>query len=44
VAARLLDSLTVDDQRIRHALDWASPFTMADGLSEMAAWFRSSIR
>lgn len=44
VVARLLDSLTVDDRRIRQALAWQPPFTMEEGLRETAAWFRVPIR
>lgn len=39
--ARLLDSLVVDDGKIRRELDWTPPFTLAQGLNETAAWFRA---
>ena len=38
---RLLDSLAVDDGKIRTQLDWAPPFTMAQGLAETVSWFAS---
>ena len=41
IVARLLDSLRVDDGQIRRDLDWAPPFTMAQGLDATAAWFTS---
>lgn len=37
---RLLGSLTVDSSAIRHELGWKPPFTMSEGLSETAAWFK----
>lgn len=40
-AARLLDSLVVDDRRIREILAWHPPFTMLEGLRETADWLRS---
>ena len=40
-AARLLDTLTVDDRKIRRALDWTPPYPMAEGLRETAQWFAS---
>ncbi len=42
--ARMLDSLVVDDGKIRHRLGWTPPFTMAEGLEATAAWFRSHNR
>lgn len=42
--ARMLDSLVVDDGKIRHRLGWTPPFTMAEGLEATAAWFRSRNR
>lgn len=39
--ARLLDSLVVDDGKIRRVLGWAPPFTVAAGLGETAAWYLS---
>jgi len=41
VVARLLDSLVVDDGKIRRALSWAPPYTVAVGLDATAAWFLS---
>jgi nucleoside-diphosphate-sugar epimerase len=41
MVARLLDSLVVDDGKIRRELGWTPPFTLAHGLSETAAWFRT---
>ncbi|OHC75555.1 MAG: hypothetical protein A3G18_09230 [Rhodospirillales bacterium RIFCSPLOWO2_12_FULL_58_28] len=38
MVSRLLDSLTVDDGKIRRRLGWIPPFSMAEGLSETAAW------
>ena len=37
---RLLGSLTVDTGRIRTELGWKPPFTMAEGLTETAKWFK----
>ncbi len=37
--SRLLDSLALDDGRIREELDWTPPFTMVQGLRETARWF-----
>jgi nucleoside-diphosphate-sugar epimerase len=39
--ARLLDSLVVDDGKIRRQLGWTPPFTLTQGLSETAAWFQA---
>jgi nucleoside-diphosphate-sugar epimerase len=41
VVARLLDSLVVDDAKIRRHLGWTPPFTLSQGLSETAAWFQA---
>lgn len=41
---RLLDSLTVDDAKIRHELGWAPPYSMTQGLQETVAWYMSSCR
>ncbi|MCG8510362.1 MAG: NAD-dependent epimerase/dehydratase family protein [Rhodospirillales bacterium] len=40
-ADRLLGSLVVDDGSIRDVLGWRPPFSVAEGLGETAAWFRS---
>ncbi len=40
-AGRLLDSLTVDDSRIRHELGWKPPFSVAQGLAATAEWYRN---
>jgi nucleoside-diphosphate-sugar epimerase len=40
--ARLLDTLVVDDRRIRRDLGWSPPFTLTEGLARTAAWFLSS--
>ncbi len=37
---RLLGSLVVDSSKIRRELGWKPPFTMAEGLSETAKWFK----
>lgn len=36
---RLLNSLILDDSKIRTALGWKPPFSLANGLSETVAWF-----
>lgn len=41
-AARLLDSLEVDDVAIRRDLQWRPPFSMGEGLRETAAAYRAS--
>lgn len=41
-ASRLLDSLSVDDAKIRRDLGWTPPHDMVKGLGEMASWFASS--
>jgi nucleoside-diphosphate-sugar epimerase len=38
---RLLGSLQVNPLRIRQELEWHPPFSVAQGLLETAAWFRS---
>ncbi len=40
VVGRLLDSLAVDDGKIRRQLGWTPPFTVDHGLNETAAWFK----
>jgi len=39
--SRLLDSLRVDDKKIRRQLGWTPPINMLQGLKETAAWFSS---
>lgn len=41
-AARLLDSLEVDDAAIRRELAWLPPFSMAEGLRETVVAYRAS--
>jgi nucleoside-diphosphate-sugar epimerase len=41
MAARLLDTLAVDDRKIRRELGWSPPFAMAEGLARTASWFLS---
>lgn len=36
---RLLNSLVVDDSKIRTTLGWQPPYTLADGLRETVLWF-----
>jgi nucleoside-diphosphate-sugar epimerase len=43
-AARVLDDLVVDSQRIRTVLGWQPPFSRKDGLAATAAWFRAGPR
>ncbi len=38
---RLLDTLSVDDRKIRGELGWTPPLTMVKGLAETAAWFKA---
>lgn len=38
---RLLDSLQVDDSKLRHAFGWTPPFDLNAGLTETAAWFHT---
>jgi nucleoside-diphosphate-sugar epimerase len=40
-AARLLESLQVDDAKIRGELGWTPPHGMVQGLADMADWFTS---
>jgi nucleoside-diphosphate-sugar epimerase len=39
---RLVGELRVDSSRIREVLGWAPPYTVEEGLSETAAWYRST--
>ena len=41
LVARLTRSLQVDSARLRTELRWQPPYTVAQGLAETAAWFRS---
>ncbi len=41
MVSRLLDSLSINDKKIRKQLEWSPPFTMQQGLEETSAWFRS---
>ncbi len=41
MVSRLLDSLSVDDGKIRRKLGWVPPYAMEQGLSRTAAWFLS---
>jgi len=41
VAGRLIESLQVDDQKIRRELRWTPPVGMVKALGDMAAWFAS---
>lgn len=38
---RLFGSLQVSDEKIRHDLGWVPPYTMKQGLSATAEWYRS---
>ena len=40
--ARILDSLAVDDGKIRRELGFVPPMSLARGLAETAAWFRAA--
>ena len=40
--ARLLDSLCIDDGKIRRQLGWTPPHTVEQGLCETARWFLST--
>lgn len=42
VAARLIESLAVDDTLIRRELFWSPPCTMKEGLARTVAWFRQN--
>jgi len=41
---RLIDSLRVETEHIRHVLGWQPPFSMDDGLAATAHWYRSTHR
>lgn len=41
--SRLLDSLAIDDARIRSDLHWTPPFTAQQGLEKTAAWFSECV-
>jgi UDP-glucose 4-epimerase len=41
VADRLLGSLRVDSRLVRRELGWAPPFSVSEGLSRTAAWFKA---
>ena len=38
---RLIESLAIDDRKIRQILAWQPPFSMVEGLRETVAWYRS---
>lgn len=40
---RLVGTLQVNSQRIRHELQWTPPYSLAQGMQETANWFRSEI-
>lgn len=40
--ARLLDSLEIDSSAIRHELGWQPPYTLEQGLTATAAWYRAT--
>ncbi len=40
-ADRLIESLTVDDTKIRQELNWEPPFKIEYGLKETIAWYKS---
>ena len=42
VARRLLDSLQMDDEKIRRQLRWTPSLNMLQGLKETAAWFSAA--
>lgn len=44
MAARLLDSLVVDDAKIRRDLSWLPPLSAERGLAEAATWFLATLR
>ncbi|MCG2709118.1 MAG: hypothetical protein L6246_02190 [Thermodesulfovibrionales bacterium] len=37
---RLVNSLQIDNSKIRRELSWTPPFTMEQGLKETAEWFK----
>jgi nucleoside-diphosphate-sugar epimerase len=39
---RITKSLVIDDRDIRNEIGWQPPFTMAEGLSHTAKWFREA--
>jgi nucleoside-diphosphate-sugar epimerase len=39
---RLLGSLQIDSSKIRRELNWSPPYSIDQGLSETAAWYRGS--
>jgi nucleoside-diphosphate-sugar epimerase len=41
MVSRLIESLEIDDSAIRRDLDWTPPFTMVQGLTETATWYKS---
>ncbi|MEE8394050.1 MAG: SDR family oxidoreductase [Rhodospirillales bacterium] len=43
MVTRLLDTLSVNDRKIRSELGWTPPFTMKQGVEETAAWFLSRV-
>ena len=43
MAQRLYGSLQVDTSKARNLLEWSPPFSMHEGLSQMAAWYRKTI-
>ncbi|MFZ3018238.1 MAG: SDR family oxidoreductase [Gallionella sp.] len=38
---RLFGSLRINDEKIRHELGWVPPYTLGQGLSATAEWYRS---
>lgn len=42
VVSRLVDSLVIDDAKIRREIGWQPPFTMAEGLAQTGRWFRTT--
>jgi nucleoside-diphosphate-sugar epimerase len=40
--SKLLDSLVIDDQKIRQDIGWRPPYAMDEELAETAAWFHSA--
>jgi len=41
--SRLLGSLCIDSSKIRRELGWTPPYTLAQGLTETAAWYRENM-